>query len=106
MYTESGGTGAPSIDTAQAIAIMLEKHEVACDILHGFDWGLWTTGTGVQRLSLIPAAQEHVLEQEDGKQRFIKVVTDLSRALPSVPPATKRPRFATTSHSCRLFRQH
>lgn len=79
-YTESGGTGAPSIDTAQAIAIMLEKYEVACDILHGFDWGLWTTGTGMQRLSLIPAAQEHVLEQEDGKQRFIKVVTDLSRA--------------------------
>ena len=79
-YTESGGTGAPSIDTAQAIAIMLEKYEVACDILHGFDWGLWRTGTGVQRLSLIPAAQEHVLEQEDGKQRFIKVVTDLSRA--------------------------
>ena len=38
MYTESGGTGAPSIDTAQAIAIMLEKYEVACDILHGFDW--------------------------------------------------------------------
>jgi len=80
-YTESGGTGAPSIDTAQAIAIMLEKYEVARDILHGFDWGLWTTGTGVQRLSLIPAAQEHVLGQEDGKQRFIKVVTDLSRAL-------------------------
>ena len=80
IYTESGGTGAPSIDTAQAIAIMLEKYEVACDILHGFDSGLWTTGTGVQRLSLIPAAQEHVLEQEDGKQRFIKVVTDLSRA--------------------------
>ena len=79
-YTESGGTGAPSINTAQAIAIMLEKYEVACDILHGFDWGLWRTGTGVQRLSLIPAAQEHVLEQEDGKQRFIKVVTDLSRA--------------------------
>lgn len=79
-YTESGGTGAPSIDTAQAIAIMLEKYEVACDILHGFNWGLWTTGTGMQRLSLIPAAQEHVLEQEDGKQRFIKVVTDLSRA--------------------------
>ncbi|MEI6540850.1 MAG: DEAD/DEAH box helicase family protein, partial [Planctomycetota bacterium] len=73
-YTESGGTGASSIDTAQAIAIMLEKYEVARDILHGFDWGLWTTGTGVQRLSLIPAAQEHVLGQEDGKQRFIKVV--------------------------------
>jgi type I restriction enzyme R subunit len=36
-YTASGGTGSPSYDVAQAIAIMLEKYEVACDILHGFD---------------------------------------------------------------------
>ena len=79
-YTNSGGTGNPSIDTAQAIAVMLEKFEIACDILHGFDWGLWTTGTGTQKLSLIPAAQEHVLEQEDGKKRFVQVVTELSRA--------------------------
>ena len=37
-YTESGGQGSPSIDTAQAIAVMQEKHDVACGILHGFDW--------------------------------------------------------------------
>ena len=78
-YTESGGQGAPSIDTAQAIALLLEKHGVACDILHGFKWATWTTGTGIQKLSLIPAAQEHVLEQEDGKKRFVQVVTELSR---------------------------
>ena len=79
-YTDSGGTGSPSFDAAQAIAVLLEKYEVACDILHGFNWNLWTTGTGSQKLSLIPAAQEHVLEQEDGKKRFIQVVTELSRA--------------------------
>jgi type I restriction enzyme R subunit len=79
-YTDSGGTGSPSIDMAQAIAVLLEKYQVACDILHGFDWSLWTTGTGTQKLSLIPAAQEHVLEQEDGKKRFIQVTTELSRA--------------------------
>jgi type I restriction enzyme R subunit len=79
-YTNSGGTGNPSIDTAQGIAVMLEKFEIACDILHGFDWSLWATGTGSQKLSLIPAAQEHVLEQEDGKKRFVQVVTELSRA--------------------------
>ena len=79
-YTSSGGTGSPSYDVAQAIAIMLEKYEVACDILHGFDRSLWKTGSGTQKLSLIPAAQEHVLEQEDGKKRFIQVVMELSRA--------------------------
>ena len=44
-YTESGGQGDPSIDTAKAIAVMLEKHEIACDMMHGFNWEKWTTGT-------------------------------------------------------------
>jgi len=79
IYTESGGQGSPSIDNAQAIAMMQEKHEVACAIMHGFSWDKWTTGTSAERLGLIPAGQEHVLQQEDGKQRFVQVVTDLSR---------------------------
>jgi type I restriction enzyme R subunit len=79
-YTESGGKGAPTYDTRQAIAVMLEKHSVACDILHGFDWDKWTTGTPTERLQLIPAGQERILEQEDGKKRWIQVVLELSRA--------------------------
>ena len=79
-YTESGGKGTPSIDTSEAVAVMLEKFEICCDMMHGFDWSLWTTGTSTQRLSLLPPAQEHVLQQDDGKPRFTKAVTDLSRA--------------------------
>ena len=79
-YTESGGKGDPTYDTAQAIAVMLEKHGVACDMLHGFDWAKWISGTAIERLALIPAAQEHILEQEDGKPRFVQIVTDVSRA--------------------------
>ena len=79
VYTENGGQGSPSIDTAQAIALMQEKHEVACDMMHGFNWSKWTTGTPAERLGLIPAGQEHVLGQENGKTRFVQVVTDLSR---------------------------
>ncbi len=30
-YTESGGQGNPTFDTAQAIAVMLEKHGIACN---------------------------------------------------------------------------
>jgi type I restriction enzyme R subunit len=44
-YTESGGQGNPTFDTAQAIAVMLEKHGIACDLMHGFNWDKWTTGT-------------------------------------------------------------
>jgi type I restriction enzyme R subunit len=79
-YTENGGKGDPTYDTRQAIAVMLEKHGIACDMLHGFNWGKWTSGKPAERLALIPAGQEHVLEQEDGKKRFVQVVTELSRA--------------------------
>jgi len=79
-YTESGGHGKPSIDTAEAIAVMMEKYEVCCDMLHGYDWSKWTTGSPTERLGLLPSAQEHVLAQEDGKPRFSKAVTNLSSA--------------------------
>ena len=174
-YTESGGQGDPTFDTAQAIAVMLEKHGIACDMMHqpaplpespfyvyailcdddsvyigqtedllkrwgehrrgtgaewtkkhppvriahyelaatreeavtmekewktgfgrkrikrliengtarqagGFNWDKWTSGKPAERLALIPAGQEHILEQEDGKKRWVQVVTELSRA--------------------------
>jgi len=79
-YTESGGQGDPTFDTAQAIAVMLEKHGIACNMMHGFNWDKWTTGKPADRLALIPAGQEHILEQEDGKKRWAQVVTELSRA--------------------------
>ena len=79
-YTESGGQGDPTLDTAQAIAVMLEKHGIACDLVHGFDWDKWTTGKPTERLALIPAGQEHILQHEDGKKRWVQVVTELSRA--------------------------
>jgi type I restriction enzyme, R subunit len=79
-YTQSGGKGSPSIDTAKAIAVMLEKHEIACGIMHGFDWSKWKDGTPAEKMSLLPGAQEHILKQENGKDRFVQVVTELSQA--------------------------
>ncbi len=85
-YTESGGTGKTAIDQAEAVALMLEKYEICLGLFHGFDWSLWTTGTPQDRLSLLPAAQEHILAQADGKARLLRAVTDLSLAFAlSVP---------------------
>ncbi len=80
VYTESGGKGDPTYDTAQAVAVMQEKYEIACDMLHGLDWSKWVNGTPAERLSMIPAGQEHILEQEDGKKRFVPLITELSQA--------------------------
>ena len=93
-YTESGGTGRTAIDQEEAVAVMLEKHEVCCALFHGFDWTAWTTGNAQERLGLLPAAQEHVLAQEDGKERCLNAVRELSQAFAlAVPhPETKRIR--------------
>ena len=38
------------------------------------------------RLALLPNAQEHILSQNDGKNRFVKAVTDLSTAFALAVP--------------------
>lgn len=85
-YTESGGTGRTALDQDEAVALMLEKHEVCSALFHGFNWSLWTTGTPQERLSLLPPAQEHILVQDNGKDRFLRTVRELSQAFAlSVP---------------------
>ena len=86
-YTNSGGKGETAIDTAKAVAVMLEKYEICCDMLHGFDWAAWQSTNPAGRLSLLPAAQEHVLAADpaEGKARFCRTVYDLSRAFALCP---------------------
>jgi type I restriction enzyme R subunit len=85
-YTESGGKGKTALYQDEAVPIMLARYEVCCAIFHGFDWSAWTSGSPTARLSLLPAAQEHVLEQEDGKARLLQVVTELSKAFALAVP--------------------
>jgi type I restriction enzyme, R subunit len=86
VYTESGGQGQTAIDQAEAVAVMLEKYEICRGIFHGFDRSAWTSGDPQARLSLLPAAQEHVLAQEDGKNRLLQAVTELSKAFALAVP--------------------
>ncbi len=92
-YTESGGKGKPTFSQEEAVAKMLEKYEVCCAMFHGFDWSDWT-GKPAQRIALLPKAQEHILTQEDGQERYAQVVKELSVAFAlSVPhEETKRIR--------------
>jgi type I restriction enzyme, R subunit len=85
-YTEAGGTGETALDQAEAVAAMLAKYEVCRGLFHGFDWRSWVTGTPQDRLSLLPAAQEHILAQEDGKARLLRSVTELSQAFALAVP--------------------
>jgi type I restriction enzyme R subunit len=85
-YTESGGKGKPVFDQEEAVAKMLEYYEVCAGIFHAFDYSRFKTGTALQRNTVIPPAAEHVLTQANGKERFMKTVTQLSKAFAlSVP---------------------
>jgi type I restriction enzyme R subunit len=85
-YTESGGTGTTALNQEDAVAAMLEKYEVCLGLFHDFDRTKWTTGTPVERLGLLPQAQEHILAQEDGKDRLLDAVRALSQAFALAVP--------------------
>ena len=85
-YTRSGGKGQAAFNKADAIAVMLEKYEVCCGMFHDFDWSPWTTGGAEGKLTIIPAAQNHILGLENGKERYVQAVMELSKAFTlSVP---------------------
>ena len=52
----------------------------------GFDRSRWITGTPQERLGLLPAAQEHILAHENGKDRFVQAVRELSQAFALAVP--------------------
>ena len=85
-YTASGGTGETAIDQAKAVEVMQEKYDVCRGLFYGFDYSDWTGGSPAQRLSLLPAALEHVLAQENGKDRCLQAVRELSQAFALAVP--------------------
>ena len=85
-YTESGGTGKTALNQNEAVAVMLEKYEICCGMFYRFDRSKWVSGTPQDRLGLLPAAQEHILAQEDGKDRYVQAVRTLSQAFALAVP--------------------
>ena len=92
-YTESGGTGRTALDQEEAVALMREKYEVCAALLHGFDRSRWVTGTPAERLGLLPAAQEHILAQVNGKDRWGQAVRELSQAFALAVPHEEATRI-------------
>ena len=80
FYSDSGGKGDPTILQEQAIQLMLEKLEVVSNMFHGFHYENYFETATSKKLSMILAAEEHILGLEDGKKRYINEVTALSKA--------------------------
>ena len=70
----------------EAVRLMQKHYEIVRDTFHGFDSKPYFSGTPDERLKTIPRAMQHILGQEEGEKRYLKAVTDLSKAFPlSVP---------------------
>jgi type I restriction enzyme, R subunit len=80
FYSDAGGKGDPALAQEQAITLMQEKLEVVAGMFYGFDFKSYFRADTSKKLSLILAAEEHVLGIEEGKKRFISEVTALSLA--------------------------
>jgi type I restriction enzyme, R subunit len=80
FYSDAGGKGDPTILQEQAVQLMLEKIEVVSNMYHGFAYEDYFQAGTSKKLSMILAAEEHILGLEDGKKRYINEVTALSKA--------------------------
>ncbi|NEO97192.1 MAG: type I restriction endonuclease subunit R [Symploca sp. SIO2E9] len=80
QYYSEGDRGNTGIPTDIALGILQEKYEIVKAMYGNFDYAKFFDGTPSERLSIIPAAINHILELENGKQRYLKAVTELSKA--------------------------
>ena len=75
-YTASKGRGKPTVDTAEAYAVLAEKLDILRGMLHGYDYSDFLTATH-KRLA---GAANHVLGLNDGKKRFADTALAMSKA--------------------------
>lgn len=79
FYSDAGGKGDPTIAQEQAVQLMLEKLEIVSQMYHGFEYENYFQADTSKKLSLILAAEEHILGLEEGKKRYINEITALSK---------------------------
>ena len=79
FYSDSGGKGDPAIAQEKAVQMMLEKLEVVSQMFHGFAYEDYFEADTRKKLSLILAAEEHILGLENGRKRYINEVATLSQ---------------------------
>lgn len=75
-YTGAGGKGTGTVDTAEALAQMLERLDIVQTMFHGFDYSEYMS----KAHQLLAPAANHILGLEDGKKRYLDEVLALSKA--------------------------
>jgi type I restriction enzyme R subunit len=86
-YTQAGGEGTPVLEIQEeAVPLMQRHYEVLRDFFDGFDYSGFVGGSPEDQLRAVTSGADYVFAQDDGRQRFMKLVTSLSQAFAlSVP---------------------
>jgi type I restriction enzyme, R subunit len=87
VYTQEGGRGLPAADLEQVIGLMLDQYHIVSAMFHDFDYSGFFNNPPAQRLSIIPDAVDHILDQRDGKRRFLDAMTKLTKSFAIAVPA-------------------
>lgn len=85
-YTESRGRGQVCVDQEEALRVLEREIEVCRDILYGCDVLSLRAASPKAHLANLPFVIEHILDQEDGRDRWIKAVEKVSRAFALAVP--------------------
>jgi len=92
VYVDSGGQGEVAPDIKEVIAGMLAKFEVVQQMFHGFEYQTYFKAETGEKLKVLLAAQNFILNDDKLKERFLSEVTALSKlyvmAVPSYESET------------------
>jgi len=83
------------ISQDEAVAVLLEKHEIINGLFHSFEYRRYFKASDEEKLRILVGAMEHVLslfevidgkEVRNGRERYLKAVIGLSRAFALAVP--------------------
>lgn len=80
QYTESDKK-TTGVDTEVAAQVLLEKHDLIKELLHGHDYSKFFTGKPSKKMQAIVETMDYIIGlREDRKNDYIKLVTEMARA--------------------------
>ena len=86
-YTQAGGEGSPVEEIQDTAVPLMQRHyEALRDFFHGLDYSDFVQGNAADQLRIVAAGVDYVFKQNDGRQRFMNMVTSLSKAFALAVP--------------------
>ena len=84
-YTE-GDKKETGIPQEEAVALLQEKYEIVSGMMHGFKYKPFFKASTKEKMVIITQAMEYIFKQDKGKERYLKYVSELSKAFTLAVP--------------------